>query len=192
MQRRHAVELIAISTSPFSAISLPAQEHQHSPSASTAPALKTFFTPAELAVIDDLAERILPADAHSGGAREAKVPAFIDDFVANASAETQAAWRTGIAAVEAEVQRRYGKNFAGASAAQREALLAQMAASEKNPTTDLHRFFARLKAQTISGYYTSPIGLLKDLEYKGIVPQPYYPPCTHPEHQSEHQSEDQN
>ncbi len=180
MQRRHAVELIAISTIP-----LAAQEHQHSPSASAAPALKSFFTPVELAVVDDLAERILPADAHSGGAREAKVPAFIDDFVANASAETQAAWRTGIAAVEAEMRRAHGKSFGDSSASQREALLARMAASEKNPTTELHRFFARLKAQTISGYYTSPVGLLKELEYKGIVPQPYYPPCTHPEHQSE-------
>jgi hypothetical protein len=180
MQRRHAVELIAISAVPISA-----QEHQHNASPAAPPPQKHFFNPTQLAIIDDLSERILPADSHSGGAREAKVPAFIDDFVANASAETQAAWTTGLAAVEAEAQRLHKQPFSQCKPTQRDALLASMASNEKNPSTELHRFFARLKTQTISGYYTSPLGLLKELEYKGIVPQPFYPPCNHPEHQSE-------
>lgn len=180
MQRRTAVELIAISTVP-----LAAQEHQHNPTPAIPAPQKRFFNPTQLAIIDDLSERILPTDAHSGGAREAKVPAFIDDFVANASAETQAAWTSGLNALEAEAKRLYKKTFSQCDSNQRNSLLSSMASSEKNPTTELHRFFARLKTQTISGYYTSPLGLLKELEYKGIVPQPYYPPCTHPEHQSE-------
>lgn len=180
MQRRQAVELIAISSIPLSA-----QEHQHSNTPAAPPPQKRFFNPAQLAIVDDLSERILPADSHSGGAREAKVPAFIDDFVANASAETQSAWTLGIAAVEAEAQRLHKKPFLDCMPTQRDSMLAAMASSEKNPSTDLHRFFVRLKTQTISGYYTSPLGLLKELEYKGIVPQPFYPPCTHPEHQTE-------
>lgn len=180
MQRRSAVGLIAISGVP-----LGGQEHQHNDAPAATPQQKRFFSAAQLAVVDDLSERILPADGHSGGAREAKVAAFIDDFVANASAETQAAWVAGLNAVEAEARRRYQRGFGQCEEAQREALLAGMAAGEKQPGSELHRFFARLKTQTISGYYTSPLGLLKELEYKGIVPQPYYPPCTHPEHQNE-------
>ena len=58
-----------------------------------------------------------------------------------------------------------------------------MAEGEESPQTELHRFFIRLKTQTQSGYYTSPIGLLKDLQYKGVVPLAAYPPCDHPDHQ---------
>ena len=37
-----------------------------------------FFTPEELALVDELSEMIIPADAHSPGARAARVAAYID------------------------------------------------------------------------------------------------------------------
>lgn len=185
MQRRRAVELIAISTIPAS-VPLAAQEHEHPLANAAQPGAgsgKRFFSAEDLVVIDDLAERILPADARSGGAREAKVPEFIDQLVAQGTSQTQAAWKQGLEAVRAAARQHFQKSFAECSDAQRSELLAMMAAREEQPGTELERFFVRLKAQTISGYYTSPVGLLKELEYKGIVPQPYYPPCNHPEHQ---------
>ncbi len=36
---------------------------------------------------------------------------------------------------------------------------------------------------TIDGYYTSAIGIHKELEYKGNTALAEFPGCTHPEHQ---------
>lgn len=178
MKRRDAVELLVIG----SAVPLDAQvQHQHQPSGATAP-LQKFFSPDQLSLVDVLAEMIIPADKHSGGAREAQVPAFIDDQVAGLGADAKKAWTDGLAAVDAEAQRRFQKGFVACSAAQRDSILKLMAEGEESPKTELHRFFVRIKTQTMSGYYTSSVGLLKDLQYKGIVPIAAYPPCDHPDH----------
>src|SRR5215475_7264536 len=43
-----------------------------------APAAGKFFTPYELALLDEVAELIIPADAQSGGARAARCADYID------------------------------------------------------------------------------------------------------------------
>lgn len=182
MRRRDLVELMVIgSAAPLHAQTL----HQHggaSP-APVAPPPKKYFSPAQLALVDLLSEMIIPADKHSGGAHDAKVVDFIDDYVSSATTETQMAWIAGLAAVDAEARKRGCEDFIACAASERDAILADMAAGELSPKTELHRFFVRIKTQTMSGYYTSSIGLLRDLQYKGIVPLASYPPCDHPEHQ---------
>jgi gluconate 2-dehydrogenase gamma chain len=44
------------------------------------------------------------------------------------------------------------------------------------------RFFRLLKNLTADGYYTSRVGLLDELGYKGNTALPEFPPCTVPEH----------
>jgi hypothetical protein len=176
MKRR---ELVIIGAAPALA-----QQHDHSAAAApAASAALKFFSREQHALVDELAEMILPADGHSGGAREARVAAFIDDYVASASAETKQAWTEGLAAIDAEAKRLYKKAFLSCTAPQRDRLLRSAAAAEESPKTLLDKFFVRLKTQAISGYYTSNVGLLKDLQYKGIVPIAAYPACDHPEHQ---------
>ena len=181
MKRRNALQLVVIG----SATPLAAQEHQHAAAATAdaAPAKLRFFTPEQNVLVDALSEMIIPADAHSPGAHEAKVSVFIDDLLADAPAETQRAWKSGLEAVDAEATKLHGKPFLACGAAQRLGLLTSMAAGEEDPKTELQRFFVKLKQQTLSGYYTSSVGLLKDLQYKGIVPIGVYPPCEHPDHQ---------
>lgn len=180
MKRRNALQLVVIgSTAPLAA----AQEaHVHAPAAREATRKLRFFTPAQNALVDQLAEMIIPADAHSPGAREAKVSAFIDDLLAETGVDNQRIWTAGLEAVEAESKKRFGKAFLEAASAERNQLLKEMADGEESPKTDLHRFFIKLKTQTLSGYYTSSVGLIKDLQYKGIVPVVYVP-CNHPDHQ---------
>ena len=48
-----------------------------------------------------------------------------------------------------------------------DALLAELAKNESDPKTPLERFFVEAKLRTIQGYYTSEIGIHKDLRYKG-------------------------
>ena len=182
MKRRSALQLVVIG----SAAPLVAQQHEHAASAAAAaeaPAKLRVLTPVQDAQLDALCETIIPADSHSPGAHEAKVSAFIDGFLATSPAAEQLAWKTGLAAVEAEAVKRFGKSVVDCSGAQRIALLKEMAEGEASPATDLQRFFVKLKRQTLSGYYTSSVGLLKDLEYKGIVPIAEYPACEHPDHQ---------
>jgi Gluconate 2-dehydrogenase subunit 3 len=92
-----------------------------------------FFTPAELALVDELTEMIIPADGHSGGARAARVAAFIDGRLAEAvlapDVEARQHWRDGLARVEALAREGHGAGFLAGTAEQRAAVLTRMAAN---------------------------------------------------------------
>ena len=72
-----------------------------SPASATSTAGRTFFTPDELALVDELSELIIPTDDHSPGARAAKVAAYIDGQLAEAWEEKdRTEWREGLRVVE--------------------------------------------------------------------------------------------
>jgi gluconate 2-dehydrogenase gamma chain len=131
-----------------------------------------FFTPDEFATLDELTEMIIPADEKSGGARAAKVAEYIDARVAEAfdSAERDR-WRSGLNSIDALSKEVNGVPFLKAEPTRRIAILSRIAAAEKNPTEPAEHFFVALKSLTITGYYTSKIGIHDDLDYKGNVYQ---------------------
>jgi hypothetical protein len=132
-----------------------------------------FLTPAELALLDELTEMIIPTDDHSPGARAAGVAAYIDARLGESlEPEWQARWRSGLKAVEELSREMHGKPFLQTTPDQRTAVLTRMAARESNPGTPAERVFGELKHWTVRGYYTSSIGIHKDQEYKGNVYQP--------------------
>jgi len=127
-----------------------------------------FFTPSELALVDELSEIVIPADEHSPGARAAKVAASIDARLAEAMDEPlRLRWRTGLAAVEALATSRHGRRFMRLTPAEREGVVAEMAKGEGAPRSDGQRFFVELKRWTVKAYYASRIGLHQEMEYKG-------------------------
>jgi len=128
-----------------------------------------FLTPPEHALLQDLMDIILPADEHSPGARAARTADFGDWMLAHSSAAVQRRWREDL-------------KWAAAQASAAEAI-AGMAVNESNPTTEAERFFVRLKSMTVDGFYTSEIGLQKDLGYVGNQYLVKYEGCTHPDHQ---------
>jgi hypothetical protein len=131
-----------------------------------------FLSPAEYALLEELAERIIPADEHSPGARAAGVAAYIDARLAESlEPDWQALWRSGLQAVDALSRELHGKPLVDATPDQRVAVLTRMAAGERDPKTPLERFFKELKQWTVRGYYTSKIGIHIDQEYKGNVYQ---------------------
>lgn len=132
-----------------------------------------FFRPDENELLDALMEMIIPADAHSPGAREAKVSLFADWMVSHDPAAIQQEWRTGLQRMNEEA-----RNMSRAD------VLAKAAAGEAHPESDLDRFFIRLKQMTVDGYYTSEIGLHQDLQYQGNEHLLRFPPCTHAEHKA--------
>ncbi len=182
MERRTALKLIA---GGVIAERLDAAQHHLVQIAQAPAAYKLqFFSPAQNELIDRLSDMIIPTDDHSPGAHEAKVSYFIDLMVANSRKEVQEQWASGLKAVETEAEKQFQKPFLKCSAGQQDQIMAAMAANEGQPTTELERFFARLKSMTIDGYYTSPIGIHKDLQYKGNTAVAEFPGCTHPEHQA--------
>ena len=143
-----------------------------------------FFSPAEFDVVGLLSERIIPTDEHSPGARAARVAERIDAVLAGASAERKRSWRDGLAAVERACRERFGKSVAEASADDQDALLTTLSQNEALPVTPAERLFTALKGETINAYYTSEIGLVKELQYQGNAYLADFPGCTHEKHRS--------
>jgi hypothetical protein len=180
MERRTVLKLLAAGVI---AERLEAAQH-HLAAIAQAPASYKlqFFSSAQNDLLDRLTEMILPADEQSPGAHEARVSYFIDVMAAASRKDVQQGWTGGLRAVEAESQRRFSRSFLKLSAGEQDQVMQAMAARENNPSTELEKFFVQLKSMTIDGYYTSSVGIHKELQYKGNTALTGYPGCTHPEH----------
>jgi Gluconate 2-dehydrogenase subunit 3 len=141
-----------------------------------------FLSAAQYATLDALTEALIPADDHSPGARAARVADYIDLLLAESDGETQRTWTAGLASLDDECRRRFNAPYAQLGAVQSTELLTDISRNETNPTTALERFFKVTKDAAIRGYYTSEIGIHKELEYKGNVMLGEFVGCTHPEH----------
>jgi hypothetical protein len=135
------------------------------------------LTPAQYAMLDVLVDAIIPADERSPGAREARVADYIDLLLSEADAESKQLWIDGLAAVDAEASTQAGAPVAKLTAPQVVALLTAISVNEPQPQTVAERFFVMTKRATIQGYYSSEIGIHKDLRYKGNQFLPEFHGC---------------
>jgi hypothetical protein len=171
MERRTALRIIALSALAPRIDAFGAPGHPLLPegTAWTAGDYKLqYFTAAENDLVDQLAEIIIPADAHSPGAHAVQVSFFADHMIATGDEATKAKWRKGLRLFHSEV----------AKSSPVEAI-AKASAHEGHPTNDLERFFKVFKAMTVNGYYTSKIGIDQELEYVGntyVMDFPGFPP----------------
>src|SRR5215207_5672971 len=89
-----------------------------------------FFTPAEFALVDELSDMIIPTDAHSPGARAARVAGEIDRRLSDSiEPDRRTRWRAGLKAVEDLSRELHGKRFLASTPAERLATLTRMAAA---------------------------------------------------------------
>ena len=176
MERRAVLKIVAFTALSQKLNALPGAGMGHMeavPAAPTATAYTLqFFSEEESRLLDQLMEMIIPADDHSPGAHEAQTNLFADLMVATSDNAVKKQWQDGIRLMREEAN---GSSLTDA--------LHRVAANEENPTTDLERFFVLLKQMTVNGYYTSEIGVHKDMEYVGNAYLGAFPECTHPEHQ---------
>jgi len=132
------------------------------------------FTPEELRTVTALCDLIIPADDHSPSAGEVGVPDFLDEWV-SAPYPTQQAdkiqIRDGLAWLNAESQRRFGKNFTALAKPQQTAIGDNIcfAPKAKPGYKAAAEFFAKVRDLTASGFYTTKEGM-KDLKYIGNIP----------------------
>ncbi|MPZ17447.1 MAG: hypothetical protein GEV06_06000 [Luteitalea sp.] len=144
---------------------------------SQAPPTLRFLTPAQYKDLDALAEAIIPADRHSPGARAARVADYIDLLLSESDEETQATWTDGLSEVDRLSRERFQASFALLNAAQTTELLTEMSKHERDPQSGLEKFFKTTKEATVRGYYTSEIGIHKELGYKGNQHLPEFVGC---------------
>lgn len=171
-ERRTLLKILSATALPLNSLQAAAQCAGTAPASDLANYKFVFFTPSEQALLESLMELIIPADDHSPGAKAARVPAFADLMISNGTDRARTAWKSGLSA------------FATAATNQPlEGVLAKAAAEEANPQSDLGRFFIDLKRMTIDGYYTSNLGILRELGYIGNQHLKSAPGCDHPEHQ---------
>jgi hypothetical protein len=145
-----------------------------------------FFKPEEFRTVELLTEMIIPTD-EKPGAREAQVANYIDFIVFSAAEfrpELQQQWIAGLQLLDSASRTKYGESFNTLSSAQREALLTEMSSPEGNAQTNHpgYNFYRLVKEMTVEGFYSSRIGLMDVLEYKGLTYLSSFPGCTHPEH----------
>jgi hypothetical protein len=138
------------------------------PHKAAAPALKV-LTRAQYASIEALVDAIIPTDERSPGAKEARVADYID-LLLSEQEEAKSTWLDGLTALEAESAARFKAPLSKLKGEQMETLLTDISRNEKAPAaqqTPLEKFFVTTKNATIFAYYTSEIGIHKDLHYQG-------------------------
>lgn len=133
---------------------------------------KPFFNEMELATMAVLCDIILPSTPTAGGANDAEVPAFIE-FIVKDLPTQQLPMQGGIMWLNGESVKRFTKPFVEVSNEQQIAIIDDIAypdPDKKTPQFEAGRaFFTRMRNLTLTGYYTTKMGI-DDLGYVGNIP----------------------
>lgn len=130
----------------------------------------TFFNEHEMATIAILADIIVPKDAVSGSATDAKVPEFIE-FIVKDMPDHQTPMRGGLKWLDIYSYKKFEKAFKDLSAKQQIEIVDEIAYPKK-AKPELAQgvsFFSLMRNLTLTGFYTSEIGV-KDIGYAGNTP----------------------
>tara|TARA_R110002073_G_scaffold4213_3_gene28032 strand:+ start:8946 stop:9647 length:702 start_codon:yes stop_codon:yes gene_type:complete len=129
-----------------------------------------FLNEHELSTIAVLCDLILPASDTHGSATDAGVPEFID-FIVKDLPNHQTPLRGGLMWLDNYCNKTYGTEFKSCSVDEQHAVCDQIAYPNKT-ATDMkqgEKFFTRMRNLTLTGYYTSKMGI-EELGYKGNTP----------------------
>jgi gluconate 2-dehydrogenase gamma chain len=137
----------------------------------------TFFTAHEYATVRVLVDLIIPKDERSGSATEVGVPEFMD-FIVNDQEARQTPMRGGLAWLDHECEKRYDKRFVDCAAAERTAVLDDIAypGEAKPEFASGVAFFNSFRDLTASGFWSSKVGMA-DLQYMGNTFVPEWKGC---------------
>ncbi len=132
------------------------------------------FTEDERREAAALCDVLLPAEGDCPSASALGVQDFIDEWISGPypmNLPDKKPIVEGLAWLEAESGRRFGRGFAEASGTQRVALCMDISreAPEGSEFALGSRFFRRFRSLAAAGFYTTPAGM-RDLGYVGNVP----------------------
>ena len=136
--------------------------------------LAQLFTASDLALLDEIAETILP-ETSTPGAKAARVGPFMASMVAEAyDAREQQIFRDGLQEVDRTCLEMHGVSFMAAASAQRVAVLEQLDRGQVEHVERLERrrnvdapahHFRMMKELALLGYFTSEIGYTQAMRY---------------------------
>ena len=152
--------------------------HQHFPEPAAPP--PHFFNESDFATISRIAELIIP-ETDTPGAIGAGVPAYIDLVIAR-NTDQQLVVADGLRWLDGEAGRAAGKKFVELTDEQQLSILEPLCTAtdaNKNSLARNIQFFSLIKSLTADGYYTSRVGLMAELGYKGNMALAAYPDCVH-------------
>ena len=152
------------------------------------------FTPGQIALLDEIAETILP-ETSTPGAKAAKTGAFIALMVTDTYTRSQQlAFERGLRQIDEVAIRDHGANFMAATPAQRLAVAQALDREQKqvmdarlappvnrtplpaaSSTDEPAHYFRMMKELTLLGFFTSEPGMTKALRY--IETPGRYDPC---------------
>lgn len=128
------------------------------------------LTEADVPLLNEISETILPHSAQSPGAKAAQVGAFMKTMVNNCyTAEETALFIKGLESIDTAANEAYDERFLDLTAAQRHELLSTfIVEATKSKGANTPHFFTMMKELTILGYFTSEQGATKALRYNPI------------------------
>lgn len=147
-----------------------------------AAAKRELFSAADVALLDEIADTILP-ETKTPGAKAAQVGPFIALMVRDTyDPREQRLFLAGLKTLERESKAQNGAGFMASSPEQRVALLERLdrealAYMRENPAaSDRPHYFRMIKELTLLGYFTSEIGYTKAMRY--VETPGRFDPCT--------------
>jgi hypothetical protein len=188
--RRLATGAVGAATSTIwvEALSALAREQAHTHAASAVITAQA-WTPKVLTTwqndaVVTLTELIIP-ETDTPGAKAVRVNRFIDTVLSGTSPANRDQFFRGLTWIDQRSTALYGKDFLAAGTENQTALLTRLS-KDGNPDGEDAigtQFFQAIKSMTISGYYTTEIGLRKELGDDGQLFLVQFQGCNHPEHQ---------
>lgn len=168
---------------PFSSDELFGQTTQHLHSIAPASAHVRCLNDADFHAISRIADLIIP-QTDTPGAIAAGVPEYIDSIITR-STDHQSIISDGLRWLDGEAKRLGSHAFVELTEEQQLKLLEPLCeASDANlahPARNV-QFFSLVKNLTADGYYTSKIGLIDELGYKGNTALQSFPSCANTPH----------
>lgn len=162
-----------------------AEAHAHAAQAAAGAStwIPAVLTPRQNEAVIALSELIIPA-TDTPGAKAALVNRFVDHVLSAADPKERSQFIRGLTWLDDRCRARVGKDIASASAAELTSVLTPLAVEGTGAADDGPgiAFFRAIKSMTITGYYTTEIGLRQELGDDGRMMLGAFEGCTHPEH----------
>ena len=141
------------------------------------------LTAAQNEMVVTLIELIIP-QTDTPGAKAVGVNRFIDRVLLDAAPAERERFFRGLSWIDQRSRMLFDSDFTAASPSDQAALLTRLADTNAAPgDRDGVEFFHAIKSMTISGYYTTEVGLRQELGDDGRLAMEQFIGCEHPEHQ---------
>jgi gluconate 2-dehydrogenase gamma chain len=178
LSRRELFQISAVPAAAALAAPNALAQHEHAAPHTpekAGPYQRKVFDDHDWRTVEVLCDLIIPADERSGSATQAGVPAYIDDWLdfrkqEDGNEDLAATILGGLAWLDRESVRLYGKPFADAAKAQKTQLIDRIAWPDRAAAEDRRGvdFFNHFRDLTAGGFFSSKMGVA-DLPYLGNV-----------------------